>query len=41
MKKTNYQTPAIEVLDVELEGVLCASGDSSIEGLDEGVSFGY
>ncbi len=27
--KTNYQTPQIEVVEIELEGTLCGSGGGS------------
>ncbi len=32
----NYVAPQIEVIEIEIEGVLCTSGD--IEGLYEGVN---
>ena len=30
-----YQSPMIEFIDVYSEGVLCASGEPPLEGLDE------
>jgi hypothetical protein len=30
-----YQTPMIEFIDVYSEGILCASGDQQLEGLNE------
>ena len=31
MKKTmNYMTPEVEVIDIEVEGVLCASVDTEV-----------
>lgn len=28
----SYETPAVHVLDIQAEGVLCASGDFTIDG---------
>ncbi|MFR9522980.1 MAG: hypothetical protein SNH94_00225 [Rikenellaceae bacterium] len=38
--KTNYQVPQIEVVEIELEGVLCTSGTGSVEDLTSGGSIG-
>ncbi len=35
--KTNYEAPQIEVIEIELEGVLC---DSGIENTNRGSSWG-
>ena len=37
MEKKNYEAPATEVVEIESEGILCASGltGSGIEGYDE------
>lgn len=33
--KEFYQTPAVEFLDLESEGIICASGDAFIEDWEE------
>lgn len=38
--KTNYQVPQIEVVEIELEGVLCVSDTGSVEDLKSGGSIG-
>lgn len=38
MRTNNYMTPEIEVIDIKVEGVLCASGDTMIG--DGGDAFG-
>ncbi len=36
--KTSYVAPQIEVVEIEFEGVLCASGNSSIEKTSPGIN---
>lgn len=38
--KTNYQVPQIEVVEIELEGILCASVAGSVEDVKSGESIG-
>jgi len=35
MEKKFYETPQIEIVEIESEGVLCASGDGSFNPYDE------
>lgn len=35
IKKSTYETPAIEVAEIQAEGVLCMSGEGFIDGYDE------
>ncbi len=38
--KKNYESPQVEVVEIELEGVVCVSGNGSLESLSEGDSLG-
>ena len=31
-----YEKPAIEIIEMEIEGILCASGDNAGEGFGDG-----
>ena len=36
-RETSYQSPAIQTIEITLEGILCESGEYGTEGLGENI----
>ncbi|MFR9527916.1 MAG: hypothetical protein SNI45_07605 [Rikenellaceae bacterium] len=35
MKRQNYETPQVEVIEIKLEGIICASGETSLSDVND------